>query len=121
MQAIDLQHLQALESEAARFAAQLEDKERQEIGARTQELQALTTGIDAAAAQVARLREETEARIGQIEATVARDRERQALLAREIDAKRQDLAGVQRQFDAAARSVQQALEAAKATVLRHLG
>ena len=120
VQAIAMQHLPALEAEAARFGAQLEDKERQEIVARSQELQALTTNIDAAAQQVARLRADTEARIQQIEATVARDRERQALLTREIDAKRQELAGVQRQFDAAARSVAQALDAAKATVLRHL-
>ena len=120
VQAIAMQHLPALEAEAARFGAQLEDKERQEIGARSQELQALTTNIDAAAQQVARLREDTEARIQQIEARVARDPDRQAHLTREIDAKRQELAGVQRQFDAAAKSVAQALDAAKATVLRHL-
>ena len=121
VQAIDMQHGQALEAEAARFAAQLEDKQREQIGARSQELQSLTTHIDAAAQQVAQLREDTEARIRQIEATVARDRERQALLAREIDAKRAELAAVQRQFDGAARSVAQALAAARATVLRHLG
>ncbi|MFL6699029.1 MAG: hypothetical protein ACJ8GJ_17825 [Vitreoscilla sp.] len=120
VQAIAMQHLPALEAEAARFGAQLEDKERQEIGSRSQELQTLTTGIDTAAHQVARLREEAEARIQQIEVTVARDRERQAALTREIDSKRQELADVQRQFDAAARSVAQALDAAKATVLRHL-
>jgi len=120
VQAIAMQHMPALEAEAARFAAQLEDKERQEIGARSQELQALTTNIDAAAQQVAQLREDAEARIRQIEATVARDRERQALLTREIDTKRHELAGVQRQFDAAATSVQHALDAAKATVLRYL-
>lgn len=121
LQAIDMQHVPALEAEASRFAAQLEDKERAEIGARAQQLQSLTGGIDAAAQQVVKLREDTEQRIRQIEATVARDRERQALLAREIDAKRQELAGVQRQFDAAARAVAQALEGAKATVRRHLG
>jgi len=120
VQAIAMQHLPALEAETARFGAQLEDKERQEIGARSQELQTLTANIDAAAQQVARLREDADARIRQIEATVARDRERQALLTREIDAKRQELAAVQRQFDAAATSVAQALDAAKATVLRHL-
>lgn len=121
VQAIDMQHVPALEAEASRFAAQLEDKERQEVGARSQELQSLTTGIDAAAQQVARLREDAEQRIRQIEATVSRDRERQAQLTREIDAKRQELAGVQHQFDAAARAVAQALAAAKATVRRHLG
>ena len=121
LQAIDMQHVPVLEAEASRFAAQLEDKERQEIDARSQELQSLTGGIDAAAQQVAKLREDTEQRIRQIEATVARDRERQSLLTREIDAKRQELASVQRQFDAAARAVAQALEGAKATVRRHLG
>ena len=121
VQAIAMQHVPALEAEAARFAAQLQDKERDEIATRSQELQTLTAGIDAAARQVAGLREDTEARIRQIEAGVARDRERQARLAREVDAKRQELAGVQQQFDAAARAVAQALDAAQATVLRHLG
>ncbi len=121
VQAIDMQHLPALEAEAARFAAQLDDKERAEVGARSQELQTLTTSIDAAAQQVARLREDAENRIRQIEATVARDRERQALLTREIDSKRQELAGVQHQFDGASKAVAQALDAAKATVLRYLG
>ena len=121
VQAIDMQHVQALEAESARFAAQLDEKERAEVGARSQELQSLTTAIDAAAQQVARLREDAEARIRQIEATVARDRERQALLTREIDARRHELANVQRQFDGAAKSVAQALAAAKTTVLRHLG
>ena len=120
VQAIDMQHVPALEAEAARFGAQLEDKERQEIVARSQELQALTTNIEAAAQQVATLRADTAARIQQIEATVARDRERQAQLTQEIEGKRQELAGVQRQFDAAAKSVAQALDAARATVLRYL-
>jgi len=121
VQAIDMQHVPALEAEAARFGTQLEDKERQEIVARSQELQSLTTRIEAAAQQVATLRADTAARIQQIEATVARDRERQAQLTQEIDGKRHELAGVQRQFDAAAKSVAQALDAAKATVLRYLG
>jgi len=121
VQAIDMQHVQALEDETTRFAAQLQDKERSEIGARSQELQVLDARMDAAAHQVATLREETEARIAQIEAGVARDRERQVLLAREVEARRQELAAVQRQFDAAAGAVAQALAGAKATLLRHLG
>jgi len=121
VQAIDMQHVQALEGETTRFAAQLQDKECSEIGARSQELQVLDARMDAAARQVATLREDTEARIAQIEAGVARDRERQALLAREVEARRQELAAVQRQFDAAAGSVAQALITAKATLLRHLG
>jgi len=120
LQAIAMQHVPALEAETGRFASQLQDKERQEVDARSRELQSLTSSVDAAAQQVAQLREDTEQRIRQIEANVARDRERQAQLAREIDAKRQEIAGVQRQFDAAARSVALALDAAAATVRRHL-
>jgi len=121
VQAIDMQHVQALEDEKTRFAAQLQDKERGEIGTRAQELQVLDARMDAAARQIATLRDETEARIAQIEASVARDRERQALLAREVEDKRQELAAVQRQFDAASGTVTQALTTAKATLLRHLG
>ena len=120
VQAIDMQHMQALEAEAARFAAQLEEKERAEVGTRAKVLQALTTSIDAAAQQVAQLREDTEARIRQVEVTVARDREQQGRLAQEIAAKHQELASVQHQFDAAAKAVKDALDGAKATVLRHL-
>ena len=120
VQAIDMQHVQALEAEAARFAAQLEDKERAEVATRAKVLQALTTNIDAAATQVTQLREDTEARIREIEATVARDREQQGRLAQEIEAKRHELTSVQHQFDAAAKAVKDALADARATVLRYL-
>ena len=56
------------------------------------------------ASRRAQLREDVEARIRQMEAAIARDRERHGLLTREIDARQQELVGVQRQFDAAARS-----------------
>ena len=120
VQSIDMQHMQALEVEAGRFATQLREKERVEIGTRSSESQTLSANIDAATRQTARLREELEARIQQIEVTVARDRERLARLIQEIDAKRQELAGVQQQFDAAAATVRDALDRAKATVLRYL-
>ncbi len=120
VQAIDMQHVQALDAEAARFAAQLQDKERAEIDSRAQESQTLAARIDAATTQAARMREEIESRIRETEAAMARDRERLAQLAQEIDAKRQELAGVQHQFDAAAHAVKTALCDAKATVLRHL-
>jgi len=109
VQSIDMQHMQALEAEAGRFAAQLREKERAEIDARSSESQTLNANIDAA-----------NRRIQEIEASVARDRERLAQVTQEIDAKRQELAGAQQQFDAAAASVQEALATAKATVLRHL-
>jgi chromosome segregation ATPase len=120
VQSIDMQHMQALEAEAGRFAAQLREKERVEIGTRSSESQTLSAHIDAASQQMAELREELEARIGQIQVTVARDRERLAQVTQEIDAKRQELAGVQQQFDAAAATVQEALARAKAMVLCYL-
>jgi hypothetical protein len=102
-QSIELQHQPALEAEAARFAAQLQQQERTEVGARTEEQDALAT------------------RIGQAEAALAQDRERLARLTQEADAKRRELADRQRQFDAAVRAVKDALDMARATVLRHLG
>ena len=121
VQSIDVLHVQALDEEAARFAAQLQEKERTEIGERTQELQGLATAIDAATQQVARIREDAEARIRQVEAAVVRDRERVDVLSKELDARQQELVAVQRRFDAAARVVKDELSGAKATVLRHLG
>ncbi|RQP26520.1 coiled-coil domain-containing protein [Piscinibacter terrae] len=120
VQSIDMQHMQALEAEVGRFAAQLREKERVEIGTRSSECQTLSANIDAATRQTARLREELDARIQQIEATVARDRERLAQVSQEIDARRQELTGVKQQFDAAAATVQDSLSRAKATVVRHL-
>ena len=120
VQSIDMQHLQALDAEAGRFAAQLQDKERAEIGARRTEAQTLTASIDAAQQQVARLRDEVQARVAQIEASVTRDRERLASLTQEIDDKRRELAGVQRQFESAAKAVREALGTARDTVLRYL-
>ena len=120
VQAIDMQHVQALDAEVARFAAQLQDKERAEIDSRSQESLSLANRIDTATAQAARMREDIESRLRETEGAMARDRERLAQLAQEIDAKRQELAGVQHQFDAAAHAVKTALGNAKATVLRHL-
>jgi chromosome segregation ATPase len=120
VQSIDMQHMQALEAEAGRFAAQLREKERVEIGTRSSESQTLSANIDAATQQMGRLREELETRIRQVDAAIARDRERLAQVTQEIDAKRQELTGVQQQFDAAAATVQEALAGAKARVLRYL-
>ena len=120
VQSIDMQHMQALEAEAGRFVAQLREKERVEIGMRSSESQTLSANIDAASQQMARLREELDARIRQIEVTVARDRDRLAQVTQEIDTQRQELAGVQQQFDAAAATVQAALASGKAKVLRYL-
>jgi hypothetical protein len=120
VQSIDMQHMQALEVEAGRFTAQLQEKERVEIDARSSESQTLRTDIDAAIQQMSRLREELDVRIQTIEVTVARDRERLATVTREIDSKRQELVEVEHEFDAAAATVKAALVKAKTTVLRHL-
>jgi len=120
VQSIDMQHMPALEAEAGRFASQLQEKERTEIGARSAESQALTANIDAAMQQAARLREDLETRLAQIETAVAHDRERLAVITQEIEVKRRELAGVQQQFDAAAKTVRAALVRGKETVVRYL-
>jgi chromosome segregation ATPase len=121
VQSIELQHMQSVDAEVARFAAQLEDRQRREIVAREQEAKNLAAGIDASTQQVARLRQEHEERVQQIESGVAAQRERLAQLNQELQSRQHDLASVQRQFDAAVGQVKDALAAAKAKVLGHLG
>jgi chromosome segregation ATPase len=109
VQAIDLQHLAALDAEVARFTAQLKDTEQREIEHRGDEVKTLNTRIDALHEQI-RVAEEA----------LQAERDRVADVTRQIDAKRQEIAAVQAQFDTATQQVKTLLEQAKAKVLRHL-
>jgi hypothetical protein len=117
---IDMQHLQWLDAEAARFSAQLKEREAAEVQTRLAEAQSLDARIEAANQQVVRLREELEARIQAIGQAVQRDRERAAQIGVEVAAQRKELAAVQAQFDAAARQVKDSLVQAKAKLRSHL-
>ena len=120
VQAIDLQHMQILESEITRFAAQAKEREASDVDTRIHEAQTLKANIEAANTQVVKVRQEMEARIRAIEDGVQRDRQRLDDIGREVEEKRQAIASVQRQFDVAAASVTASLQQAKTKILKYL-
>jgi hypothetical protein len=120
IQAIDLQHMQTLEHEISRFASQAKEREAADIDTRVGEEQALKANIEAAERQVVQMREELEQRIRSLQDGVQRDRQRVDAIGREIAEKRQAIAVVQRQFDAAAGSVSHSLQSTKAKILKYL-
>lgn len=121
VQAIDLQHVGALEAEVARFAGQLKETEQREIAQRAESLRTLDAGIDARHQEITRLREQLEAQVRAAEDALQADRDRVAQVTREIEDRRQEIAAVQARFDAATREVKDQLAAARDRVLRHLG
>jgi chromosome segregation ATPase len=120
IQAIDMQHMQAVDDEVARFAAQAKQKEVTDINVRVSEAQTLKDNVDAAGVQIVKLREETENRIRVVEAAVQRDRARLDEIERELLEKRQAIALVQTQFNTAVASVKDTLTQNKAKILRYL-
>lgn len=120
VQSIDMQHMQAVDDEVARFAGQMKDKERTAIGAREEEARALTSKAEAAGQQIEMLRRDLEDRIRELEAGAAKDRQRLDAVTREIEDQRQNLDVVRRQFDSAVDQVRDVLKAARVRVLTFL-
>lgn len=120
IQAIDLQHMQALEDEVARFEAQAKQKEATEITVRVAEAKTLKDNVEAAAVQIVKLREDTENRIRVVEAAVDRDRSRLDEIDRELLEKRQAIALIENQFNGAVASVKDTLLQAKAKIHKYL-
>ena len=120
VQAIDLQHIEALEEEVARFGVQAKNKQFQDVQQRLDEADGIKARIDAANARIVQLRQELEAQVKTIEDGVARDRQRAQEIDRAVEESRQAIASVQRQFDSAAAAVREQLTSAKAKVLKYL-
>lgn len=120
IQAIDMQHMQAVDDEVARFAAQAKQKEVTDINARVTEAQTLKDNVDAAGVQITKLREETENRIRVVEDAVQRDRARLDEIERELLEKRQAIALIETQFNSAVASVKDTLTQNKAKIVRYL-
>ncbi len=120
VQAIDMQHMQVLESEVTRFAAQAKQKEAADIDVRLSEAQTLKDNVEAAAVQIIKLREETENRIRVVEAAMQRDRTRLDEIDRELLEKRQAIAQIENQFNSAVASVKDSLVQTKAKILKYL-
>lgn len=120
LQAIDLQHMEALEQEVARFGVQAKNKEFTDVQTRMDESNQLKAKIEAANAQVQNLRRELEERVKTIEDSVQRDRKRAEELEHEVQQQRAQIDSVQRQFDSTAQAVRESLTTAKAKILRYL-
>jgi hypothetical protein len=120
VQAIDLQHMEALEEEVARFSVQAKSKQFQDVESRMVEGNNLKAKIDAANTQIASLRRELDERVRVIEDGIARDRQRSTEIERAVEESQQAIASVQRQFDGAAAAVRENLVSAKAKLLKYL-
>lgn len=120
VQAIDLQHLEALDQEVARFSVQAKSKEYTDVQAKQEEATKLKANIDAANAQIVQLRQQFEERVRTIEESVQRDRQRTEEIEREVNDNRAAIESVQRQFDSTAQAVRQHLQSAKAKILQYL-
>lgn len=120
LQAIDLQHLDALEQEVARFGVQAKNKEFTDVQSRLDESAQLKARIEAANAQVVNLRRELEERVSTIEQSVQRDRQRATELEREVQQQRAAIESIQRQFDSTAAAVRETLTSARAKIVKYL-
>ncbi len=120
IQAIELQHMQILENEVTRFKAQAREKEDADVHARLNEAKTLNGNIEAANAELGRLRHEMESRIRTIEENMERDRLRINEIDREVEEKRNAIASVQQQFDNAVSAVKESLQQAQAKIVRYL-
>jgi endonuclease/exonuclease/phosphatase (EEP) superfamily protein YafD len=112
--------MQVLEEEVARFASQAKQKEASDIDVLVAEAKTLKDNVQAAAAQVVKLREETENRILVVEGAAQRDRARVDQIDRELLEKRQAIALVENQFSSAVASVKDSLQQSKAKILKYL-
>lgn len=120
VQAIDMQHLEVLEEEVARFDVQARSKQHQDVQSRIDEAAALKARIEAANARVVELRRELEQQVAAIEQSIQQDRQRVNEIDRAVEENRQAIASVQRQFDGAAAAVRENLVSAKAKILKYL-
>ena len=120
VQAIDMQHLEVLEEEVARFAVQAKSKEHQDVQSRIDEATNLKARIDASNARVVELRRQLAEQVASIEQAIQQDRQRVDEIDRAVAENRQAIESVQRQFDGAAAAVRDNLVGAKAKILKYL-
>lgn len=120
IQAIDLQHIVALEGEVQRFSAQVRHKESAEVASRQQIIGELQEKIRASNEEAERLRKQTDARLAELIVITNEAVQQIALNEREIDAENDSIAQSGAQFAAATDAVKGTLQDAKSKVLRYL-
>lgn len=120
VQAIEMQHMQALQNEAQRFTGQAQGKQDEEITARMKEAEGLRLRITAAQDEAGRLRKQTEERLKALEGDIAGCAQTIESIEQEVSTKRAAIERVNAQFNAAVEAVKDHLMQAKAKVLKHL-
>lgn len=120
VQAIDMQHMEALQNEAQRFTGQAQGKQDQEITARLKEAEALRLRITSAQDEAAHLRKQTEDRLKALDSDIAGCAQSIETIEQQVSANRAAIEGVNAQFNAAVSTVKDHLMQAKAKVLKYL-
>lgn len=118
--AIDLQHMAALDAEVQRFNAQAQKKEALEIADRQRQIESLQFNINSANEESVRLREQTQARLAELQEMISSDSQKVAKLEAEVAQEATSMTKVAEQFNAAVSATKAMLTDAKAKVLRYL-
>lgn len=119
-QAIEMQHLPAVDAEAQVFKNQVASKEDSDINGPMGEVASLRKQLETGNQEGLRLRKQTEQRLQELQADAVIKTQKIADIEREISSKRETIALANRQFDEAVATVKDRLEQAKAKVMRHL-
>lgn len=121
VQAIDLQHMPALEAEVSKFGGQARSQEDQEIKARVARIESLQSSIKNANDAMAQAKASYEHQLQTLASNVNESTAQIAVITKEVRDQQDSIALVQRQFEEAAKVVREHLIQAKAKVLRYLG
>ncbi len=119
-QAIEMQHLPAVDAEVQVFKNQVASKEDIDITAPMDEIAALRKQLEMGNQEGMRLRKQTEQRLQELQADAATKTQKIADIEHAISGKREAIANANRQFDEAVANVKDRLEQAKSKVVRHL-
>jgi hypothetical protein len=119
-QAIDMQHLSAVDAEVQVFKNQAASKEETEVTVPLGDITTLRKQLEAGNQEGLRLRKQTEQRLQELQADAATKMQKIADIERGIAAKRETIVHANRQFDEAVAIVKDRLEQAKIKVLHHL-
>ena len=120
IQAIDMQHIQALEAEVQRFSTQARSKENEDVNSRIGQVDLLRKEVASSNEEIERIKKHTEDRIRVLQEGAVAKTQRIVVMEKEISDQREVIAKVNRQFNESVDVVRQRLTAAKADVNRYL-
>ena len=120
IQAIDMQHMQALEAEVQRFSTQARSKENEDVNSRIGQVDLLRKEVVSSNEEIERIKKHTEDRIRALQEGAVAKTQRIVAMEKEIADQREVIAKVNGQFNESVDIVRQRLTIAKADVNRYL-